>query len=223
MSKKLAFVLPFLAVAAFAADPATVEARSALHSFVIDVVPVGDAVQYVARVTDLKTGEVLVQAALGAGATHAESFDEKRGMHIRIDVRPSLNALNASVSIEKAGRPTDSMEARWSLNPGPARGTALRVGGDVKAPIVVHKVDPIYTEGAREKRVQGIVIVEVVIDKSGAVRDAVVLKPLPFGLDRAAVDAVRQWTFKPATLNGEPVEVLFNLTVNFGLDTKSDS
>jgi protein TonB len=46
-----------------------------------------------------------------------------------------------------------------------------------------------------------------------------VLKPLPFGLDQAAVEAVKQWTFKPATLNGQPVEVIFNLTVNFMLQT----
>jgi TonB family protein len=45
-----------------------------------------------------------------------------------------------------------------------------------------------------------------------------VLKPLPFGLDQAAVDAVRRWKFKPGTLNGQPVDVIFNLTVNFKLN-----
>jgi len=42
-----------------------------------------------------------------------------------------------------------------------------------------------------------------------------VLKPLPFGLDDAAVEAVRQWQWKPGTLAGEPVDVIFNVTVNF--------
>ena len=45
-----------------------------------------------------------------------------------------------------------------------------------------------------------------------------VLKELPAGLSDSALDAVRQWTFQPATLHGEPVEVIFNLTVNFKLD-----
>jgi TonB family protein len=45
-----------------------------------------------------------------------------------------------------------------------------------------------------------------------------VLKPLPFGLDQAAVDAVRRWKFRPGTLNGQPVDVIFNLTVNFKLN-----
>lgn len=55
----------------------------------------------------------------------------------------------------------------------------------------------------------------MVIDHTGVVRDARVLKPLPFGLDQAALDAVKQWTFRPATLNGTAVDVLFNLTINF--------
>ena len=49
-------------------------------------------------------------------------------------------------------------------------------------------------------------------------RNVQVLKPLPFGLDQAAVDAVRRWKFKPGTLNGQPVDVIFNLTVNFKLN-----
>ena len=95
---------------------------------------------------------------------------------------------------------------------------AFRVGGDVKAPVVTHRVEPIYTVEARHARISGIVIVEVVIDKNGRVKDAMVLKGLPFGLDQAAIDAVRQWEFRPGTLNGEPVDVIFNLTINFRLD-----
>ena len=223
MSKKLTFALLFVPVLAFAANPATLETRSTRHSFVIDVVPVGNAVQYIARVTDLATGELLVSAGLGPGVTNAESYDEKRGHQIRINLRPSLNGLSASVTIEKNGMLIDSMESRWSLNPTPShsvppRGDALRVGGDVKAPVIVSKVEPVYPEEARAARVSGIVILEVVIDKTGSVRDAVVLKPLPFGMDKAAIDAVKQWKFKPGTLNGMPVDVIFNLTVNFKLN-----
>jgi TonB family protein len=52
-------------------------------------------------------------------------------------------------------------------------------------------------------------------DKSGIVRDVKVLKPLPFGLDQAAVDAVRQWRFAPATVNGEPLDVIFQMIIGF--------
>jgi TonB family protein len=91
----------------------------------------------------------------------------------------------------------------------------LRVGGDVKPPVVINRVEPIYPALAKESRISGVVILEVVIDHTGVVRDARVLKPLPFGLDQAALDAVKQWTFRPATLNGTAVDVLFNLTINF--------
>jgi TonB family protein len=59
----------------------------------------------------------------------------------------------------------------------------------------------------------------VIIDRTGAVKSVAVLKPLPHGLAGAAIDAVKQWTFAPGTLNGKPVDVIFNLTVNFKLDT----
>jgi len=100
----------------------------------------------------------------------------------------------------------------------PKQEAPLRVGGDVKAPVAISKVDPVYPEVARKARVSGIVIVECIIDKSGTVRDVQVLKGLPFGLDQAAVEAVKKWKFKPGTLNGQPVDVIFNLTVNFKLN-----
>lgn len=94
----------------------------------------------------------------------------------------------------------------------------VRVGGNVKAPVAVRRVDPVYTEAARKARIQGLVIIEAVIDREGNVTDARVLKPLPLGLDLAALNAVKQWKFKPGTLNGQPVPVYYNLTVNFRLE-----
>jgi protein TonB len=94
----------------------------------------------------------------------------------------------------------------------------VRVGGNVKAPIAVKRVDPVYTEVARRARVQGFVIVEAVIDRQGNVTEARVLKPLPFGLDMAALNAIKQWKFRPGTLNGQPVPVYYNLTVNFQIE-----
>ena len=94
----------------------------------------------------------------------------------------------------------------------------LRVGGDVKAPVIQHRVDPVYPDMARKTRVAGIVIVEAIINKDGSVEQVKVIKGLPMGMSESAVEAVKQWKFKPGTLNGEPVEVIFNLTVNFKLD-----
>jgi len=93
----------------------------------------------------------------------------------------------------------------------------LRVGGDVKAPVAVNKVEPIYTDVARKGRVSGVVIVEAIIDEHGNVDNVKVIKGLPMGLSEEAEKAVKRWKFRPGTLNGEPVPVIFNLTVNFTL------
>jgi len=93
----------------------------------------------------------------------------------------------------------------------------IRVGGDVTRPEKLSGPSPQYTEIARRARIQGIVIVEAIIDRSGSVTNVRVLKPLPMGLDQAAVEAVQAWKFKPATLNGQPVDVFYNLTVRFEL------
>jgi protein TonB len=96
-------------------------------------------------------------------------------------------------------------------------GTALRVGGDVKAPVAITRIEPQYTELARKARIEGIVIIEAIIDRNGNVTDARILKPLPLGLDQSALDAVKRWKFSPGTLGGQPVPVIYNLTVNFRL------
>jgi len=93
----------------------------------------------------------------------------------------------------------------------------IRVGGDVQPPVKVSAPSPQYTEIARKARIQGVVIVEAIIDKQGDVTNVKILKGLPMGLDTAAADAVKKWRFKPATLNGKPVAVIYNLTVNFRL------
>jgi len=72
-----------------------------------------------------------------------------------------------------------------------------------------------YTEVARRAGVQGVVIIEAVIDEKGRVEDMRVLKGLPLGLDQQAVEAVRTWRFKPATRDHKPVKVYYTLLVNF--------
>jgi TonB family protein len=93
----------------------------------------------------------------------------------------------------------------------------IRVGGDVKPPAKIVAPSPQYTEIARKARIQGVVIIEAIINKEGNVTNVKILKGLPMGLDDAAADAVKKWKFKPATLNGKPVAVIYNLTVNFRL------
>ncbi|MCA1733948.1 MAG: energy transducer TonB [Acidobacteria bacterium] len=93
----------------------------------------------------------------------------------------------------------------------------LRPGGDVTMPRVLARTDPVYPEIAREIRLRGIVVLECIIGRDGRVRDPRVARSAHPLLDRAAIDAVTQWRFEPATLNGQPVDVYFHLTVRFAL------
>ncbi|MEA2603388.1 MAG: hypothetical protein QOF89_4380 [Acidobacteriota bacterium] len=82
-------------------------------------------------------------------------------------------------------------------------------------PEILHQVQPRYSELARRAGVQGTVIVEAVIDEQGEVTRVRLLHGLPMNLDRAAVEAIQQWRFKPAMMGGHPVKVYYTLTVNF--------
>jgi TonB family protein len=81
---------------------------------------------------------------------------------------------------------------------------------------VLKKVDPIYPPLARQARIQGSVILQVVINKSGDVENIQLYSGHPM-LAPAAIDAVKQWKYKPYLLNGEPVEVETTVTVSFTL------
>lgn len=106
----------------------------------------------------------------------------------------------------------------------PIAGTAwaagpLKVEGNVKPPKIVNKVAPEYPESAREAKIEGTVVVNTVIDEQGRVRNPTVAESSGNAdLDRSAMDTVAQWTFRPATLDGEPVEVYYTVTIRFALD-----
>ena len=105
----------------------------------------------------------------------------------------------------------------------PARSTNLantfKNNFPVTAPILIHKIEAGYTQQAREAKVQGTVLLQVKIDATGAVdgEQIKVLRGLGFGLDEKAVEAVKQWKFKPATKAGTPVAAPANIEVNFRL------
>lgn len=99
--------------------------------------------------------------------------------------------------------------------PVPAPVAPIRVS-QMRAPAKVHHVSPVYPAIAQQARVEGTVILEAVIDASGKVTDARVLRSIAL-LDQAALDAVRQWVFTPTLLNGVPVPVVMTVTVTFTL------
>jgi protein TonB len=100
--------------------------------------------------------------------------------------------------------------------PAPAPIAPIHLHSGMKPPTKTADVAPVYPAIARTARVQGVVILEAVLDAHGGVTSVHVLRSIPL-LDQAAVDAVQQWHFTPALLNGEPVPVVMTVTVNFKL------
>jgi serine/threonine-protein kinase len=105
--------------------------------------------------------------------------------------------------------------------PPPPPTAPVRVGGAIKPPVQTKRVEAVYPAAAQKQRVQGIVILEIVIGPQGKVTDAKVMRSVPL-LDQAAVDAVKQWEYTPTVVDGVPVPVLATVTVNFRLAAPSD-
>jgi len=101
------------------------------------------------------------------------------------------------------------------VEPPPA--VLVRVGGAVREPKKIADVRPVYPSIAQAAKVEGMVILEAVINERGVVERVRVLRSVPL-LDRAAVDAVEKWRYTPTLLNGSPVSVLMTITVHFTLN-----
>ena len=86
----------------------------------------------------------------------------------------------------------------------------------IKTPTKAWHVRPVYPPEAMAEGVQGVVVIDARIDVDGCVRNAEVVRSVP-ELDKAALDAVTQWEFAPAILNGKPIAVLLTITVRFTL------
>ena len=104
------------------------------------------------------------------------------------------------------------------FGPGQGGGTGgglYHVGGGVGAPQLIYSVDPEFSDEARRAKYQGVCLVQIVVDAQGNVQRAKVLRALGMGLDEKAIEAVKQYRFKPAMLQGKPVPVEVNVEVNF--------
>jgi TonB family protein len=93
----------------------------------------------------------------------------------------------------------------------------VRVGGSVKAPTKVKDVAPVYPAGAKRNRVQGIVVLDLLIAPDGAVMEVKIVRPIP-ELNDAAVSAVKQWRYEPTKVEGVTVPVRMAVSLKFSLN-----
>jgi periplasmic protein TonB len=93
----------------------------------------------------------------------------------------------------------------------------VRVSAGVTQGMIIHRVNPTYPQMAKIARVQGPVVLAAIIGKDGAIQNLHVVSSASPLLNQSAIDAVKQWRYRPYILNGEPVEVDTQITVNFTL------
>ena len=106
------------------------------------------------------------------------------------------------------------------IGPGSGGGTGggpYRPGSGIAPPRLLREVKPDYTEEARQRNVEGEVVLEIVVRQDGTVGDIKVIDGLGYGLNERAVAAVRQWRFSPAQRRGAAVDVLVEVAVEFRL------
>ena len=106
-----------------------------------------------------------------------------------------------------------------SAPPPPASHEPIRVGGQVQAPALVKRVEPIYPQIAQLAGIDGIVILDAVIDEHGRVQAVKVLRGQAL-LAKAATEAIEQWIYEPLRLNGTPTAFELTVTFNFHFDDK---
>jgi len=106
------------------------------------------------------------------------------------------------------------------IGPGVGGGTGggpFRAGSGIEPPRLLREVKALYTDDARRRGVTGDVVLEIVVKHDGTVDEVTVLRGLGAGLDQRAVAAVREWRFAPARRQGEPVDVIVEVAVEFAL------
>lgn len=101
--------------------------------------------------------------------------------------------------------------------PKPAAPARIKQGGDVTAAAIVTQTRPVYPPLARQARIQGTVVLHAIIDKEGKVAQLAIVSGHPL-LVESALEAVKQWRYKPTLLNGDPVEVDTTIQVTFSMN-----
>ena len=130
------------------------------------------------------------------------------GVCVALSVVTCVSALALSVHV-------DALAAGQEQPPSKINGP-VAVRADIMQKQIVHKVPPVYPEDAKKAHIEGKVQLEAVIGKTREVGTLNVVSG-PKELQQSALDAVRQWTYKPFLLNGEPVEVKTTINITYSL------
>jgi TonB family protein len=156
--------------------------------------------------SQLAAGSYMLQAQLPGFASSARRMDLPPNGATRQNIFLSVGNISQEVVVRTTGQPR------------PAQATApqrIRVGGNVQAAKLTSQVTPVYPASARDAGIQGSVILQGIIGTDGTLLGLRVVTAADPALASAAMEAVRQWRYLPTLLNGEPVEVVTDISVAF--------
>jgi len=134
---------------------------------------------------------------------------DPRGILYGIPLLPGEQLIPAQQPPVRSQEPVETAQVRPQIR--------IRVGGNAQESRLIQRVLPVYPPLAIRMRISGVVRLHAIIGTDGRVRELRVMEGHPI-LVAAAVQAVRQWLYRPAALNGDPVEVDTEITVRFNLD-----
>lgn len=196
-------------------------AREAGVSGVVILEAMIEADGSVSNLKVLRSIPELDQAAINAVRQWRYTPTLLNGQPVRVvmtvTVNFTLRARGAQPDERAEAVRVDGLRNRVSGRPAADPVEIPRVGGEVRAPVKVRNVNPAYPRDAMDANVSGVVIMEATLDVEGNVTDVQVVRSVPM-LDQAAIDAVRQWKYAPAVVNGQPSPVVMTVTVNFSLN-----
>jgi TonB family protein len=143
-----------------------------------------------------------------AGQTHATA-QTCSGCHVINGGDAQVLGPQAGARGQRGGQPGQMPSPP---PPPPTPGAAVRVGRNIAAVNLITKVPPVYPPAAQQAQVQGVVDLEANINKEGRVTSLIIASGHPL-LVQAAIDAVKQWVYRPVLLNGQPVDVVTTISV----------
>jgi TonB family protein len=189
---------------------AAVAARSGTLKYIEISGASADLVQKVRDALPVREGDQIGRTNMPQISAAVRQIDE----HFRVGLFTAQNGeatLWMTLAAPPAAGATDGPQAALASPP-----QRIRVGSNVQQANLITKVTPPYPPDAKEARIQGVVNLAIIIGKDGTVQKVEVLSGEPL-LTPAAMDAVKQWVYKPTLLNGNPVEVVTQVDVTFTL------
>ncbi len=145
----------------------------------------------------------------------AENREVKKSRVERVSVKPAQSPEDTIIATPMEFDYQIAGYEDFVFEPPPPQIEPVRPGGEVIAPKLIRSTPPVYPPLAVKMGIQGMVVIEAVVDRHGVVTSANVIKSLYGILDEAALEAVRSYVYEPGTLNGVPLDVLMVVTVQF--------